>query len=114
MQFAKAAIDADQYLTQLVALGVDVDIARATVALAVARRGAEKQPPAPAKIDTKALTELRGKVDDALETFADKDQTTATLQAVLERLGLIEEVLNALIADAEEQRAAAQAEEIAE
>jgi hypothetical protein len=102
VDFAKAAIDADQYLTQLVALGSDVDIARATVALAVARRGAEKQPPAPATKTTAELAALKKQVDDALEKFAQTDQTPAALEDVLARLGIVEEVLDALIALANE------------
>jgi hypothetical protein len=106
VDFAKAAIDADQYLTQLVALGMDVDIARATVALAVARRGAEKQPPAPAKVSDKSLADLKNQVDNALEKFAQTGQTPAALEDVLSRLGVVEEVLDALVALANEQQEA--------
>jgi hypothetical protein len=113
VDFAKAAIDADQYLTQLVALGSDVDIARATVALAVARRGAEKQPPAPAKVSNTILADLKKQVDDALEKFAQTDQTSAALEDVLARLGIVEEVLDALVALANEQQEALAAAEAA-
>lgn len=111
VQFAKAAISADQYLTQLVALGVDVDIARATVALEVARRGAEKQPPAAATKTSAELAALKKQVDDALEKFGQTDQTQAALEAILERLSLAEEVIDALVARANEAiEAAATAE----
>jgi hypothetical protein len=113
VDFAKAAIDADQYLTQLVALGSDVDIARATVALAVARRGAEKQPPAPAKVSNTILADLKKQVDDALEKFAQTGQTSAALEDVLSRLGIVEEVLDALVALANEQQEALAAAETA-
>jgi len=113
VQFAKAAITADVYLSQLVALGVDIDVARATVALDVARRGAEKQPPTTSTINTAALTELQTQVEDALTKFAEKAQTEAALRTVLEKLGLIEEVLQALIASVIEQEEAATATQAA-
>jgi hypothetical protein len=114
VEFAKSAIEANKYLQQLVAIGVDQDVAAATVALEVARRGAEKQPPAPATATSKSLTELRAKVEDALSRSAQTDQTTAALEDVLSRLGLVEEVIDALVAQANEQQAAAAAAQPAE
>jgi len=114
VQFAKSAIDANTYLQQLVAIGVDQDVAAATVALEVARRGGEKQPPAPATATSKSLTELRAKVEDALSRSAQTDQTTAALEDVLSRLGLVEEVIDALVAQANEQQEAAAAAQQAE
>jgi hypothetical protein len=111
VQFSKGAIDADAYLTQLVALGMDADIARATVALDVARRSGEKQPPAPAKTTDKSLSDLKRQVDEALAKFAQTSQTPAALEDILSRLGIVEEVVDALVALANEQAAALAAQE---
>jgi hypothetical protein len=113
VQFAKAAIDADSYLQQLVLLGVDEAVARATVKLEVAKRSGEKQPPKAAATDSKALTAIKAQVA-ALE-----DQATAgkisgdDFSAALERIGLLEQTIDALIAQLDEEQAAAAAAQTA-
>lgn len=111
VQFAKAQISADDYLSALVALGVDVEIATATVALEVAKRAGEKLPPAPAKTPSAELKKLQEEVRSVLEQFAASNQTAATLETILERLGIVEDVLQAIIAQGLEAQQAAATEE---
>lgn len=113
VEFAKGGIDADQFLQQMVLLGVDDTVARATVKLEVAKRQGEKQPPKAAATDSKALDAIKSQV------AALQDQATAgkissdDFAAALDRIGLLEETVNALIAQLEEEQAAAAAAQTA-
>ncbi len=109
VQFAKGAIGADDYLQQLVLLGVDETVARATVSLEVAKRGAEKQPPKAAAKDSTALNAIKAQVA-ALEDQATAGKISADdFSAALDRIGLLEETVNALLAQLDEEQAAAAA-----
>jgi hypothetical protein len=109
VQFAKGAIDADDYLNQLVLLGVDETVARATVKLEVAKRSGEKQPPKAAATDSKALGAVKAQVADLEKQAADGKITAEDLAAALDRIGLLEQTVDALLAQLDEERQAAAA-----